>query len=110
MGASSNLPVSNEEIPYRDWYPIIKRKMRDLWSAEWQEVSGNKMRKIKNTVKEWKSSSQNDRKQSIILTRLRIGHTKLKLSHKYLMERDNQPFCGDCILLLTILHILTEFP
>jgi len=104
----SELEVSNQQIPYRDWYPIIKRKIREKWNAEWTVICGNKLRKIKESTNTWKSTITHKRKESIILTRLRIGHTKL--THQYLMERRPQPFCEDCIVPLTVKHILTECP
>ena len=106
--AEGTLPRANNMIPYRDWYPIIKRKIRESWNLEWQNIAGNKLRDIKDSIYPWKSSNQKTRKQSIILTRLRIGHTKL--THQYLMEKTHQPYCQSCIVPLSIRHILSECP
>ena len=72
--------------------------------CEWQQVERNKGR----CIDEWKSSVQRKRNEFIILTRLRLGHTKL--THQYLMERRNQPYCDDYILPLSVKHIIAECP
>lgn len=104
----SNLPVSNNVLPCRDWYPIIKKEIKRTWNAEWQMIQGNKLRQIKPTVYPWTSSNQPTRKNSIILTRIRIGHTKL--THQHLMENRPPPYCEDCLVPLSIHHVLAECP
>ena len=106
--ASQNTPITNVKIPYRDWYTIIKRKVRDMWREEWSNVNTNKLRSMKETVDCWTSSNQSNRKHSIILTRLRIGHAKL--THQHLMENREQPYCDDCIVPLSMKHIIAECP
>jgi len=106
--ARSNTPAANEETPYRDWYPVIRTRLRTRWSEEWRLTGMNKLRTIKNSVDDWSSSNQKNRKHSIILTRLRIGHTKA--THQYLIEKTPQPYCEDCIVPLTVKHFIAECP
>ena len=42
------------------------------------------------------------------ITGLRIGHTRL--THGYVMSRDYQPCCDDCLVPLTVRHLLIEYP
>ncbi|MPC43272.1 hypothetical protein E2C01_036915 [Portunus trituberculatus] len=49
-----------------------------------------------------------DRRTQIVLARLRIGHTYL--TQRYLLTRDPQPYCDDCLVSLTIQHLLVECP
>ena len=105
---SSYYYYSYDELPYRDWYPVIRRKVREKWACEWREVRMNKLRLIKETVDPWSSSNNPNRTTSKILARLRTGHTKL--THQYLMERNMQPYCQDCLVPLTIKHTLAECP
>ena len=67
----------------------------------------NKLRHIKDNVDVW-STDPNNRKYSIIITRLRIGHTRL--THQYLMEGREQPYCDDCLVPQTVKHFLAECP
>ena len=48
------------------------------------------------------------RKFEVILSRLRIGHTRL--THGFLMEKGPQPFCNDCLVPLTVRHLIVECP
>ena len=106
--ARSNTAISNDEAPYRDWYPIIRQKIREKWAEEWLGVGMNKLRKLKDSVISWNSSEIPNRKYSIILTRLRIGHTKA--THQYLMEQGPVPYCQDCLVPLSVKHFLAECP
>ncbi|MPC19957.1 hypothetical protein E2C01_012887 [Portunus trituberculatus] len=42
------------------------------------------------------------------MERLRIGHTYL--TQRYLLTRDPQPYCDDCLVPLTVRHLLVECP
>ena len=105
--AHSDMPISNTHVPYRDWYPIIRSRIKQLWEIEWNEVNHNKLRQVKDNVEVWKADP-NSRKNSIIITRLRIGHTRL--THQYLMEGREQPYCEDCLVPLTVKHFVAECP
>ena len=48
------------------------------------------------------------RQREVILCRLRIGHTRL--THGFLMSGDHQPFCEDCLVPLTVRHLMVECP
>ena len=55
-----------------------------------------------------RQSSQRIRHDEVILTRLHIGHTPV--THSFLMENGNMPYCRDCLVPLSVLHILAECP
>lgn len=103
----NTLPILAEHS-YRDFYPIIKGETKQCWNTQWHQTQGNKLRNIKPHVFPWISSNLTNRRKSIILTRLRIGHTLI--SHQYLMERREPPYCEDCIVPLTVKHIIAECP
>ena len=107
-GVVSRNVVEPTALPFRDYYPGIKRKVREVWELEWQAVTDNKLREIKDSVSPWQSSYQRVRQVEVALCRLRIGHTLP--THKYLMERDAPPVCPRCAASLTVKHILTECP
>ena len=48
------------------------------------------------------------RRRETALCRLRIGHTRL--IHGYLMCQDSQPCCSDCVVPLTVRHVVLECP
>ena len=68
------------------------------------------MKSIRPSVLPW-SHCRVDRRSSIVLTRLRIGHSYL--THKYLMasgEERRVPLCSTCRVELTIKHVLVQCP
>ena len=111
LTAESNMPVDCIQLPHTDYYSQIRQKCRDSWRDIWTETpTTNKLRAIKATTNVWNSSSQDNRKHEVALARLRIGHTRL--THGYLMEgrRDEPPFCEDCVVPLSVQHLLAECP
>ena len=65
------------------------------------------MKEVTNYSRPWKYSDMK-RSEEVVLCRLRIGHTRL--THGFLMEAKPPPFCDDCLVPLTVKHLLTECP
>ena len=94
-------------LPYRDYMPIIRTSVKRLWQEHWNTLGPNKMREVTHNINPWQYLAM-PRKWEVILCRLRIGHTRL--THSYLMTGDHQPFCEDCLVPLTVRHLLVECP
>ena len=45
-------------------------------------------------------------RREMVLTRLRIGHSRL--THSYLLEREDQPLCISCCEPFTVKHFLID--
>ena len=103
--------ISSMGVPLPDFRNIIRFYCRDLWQDHWSNLSSNfKLKSIRLSVLPW-SHCQADRRSSIVLTRLRIGHTFI--THKYLMAsgRERQvPLCSTCHVELNVKHILVQCP
>ncbi|MPC66480.1 hypothetical protein E2C01_060628 [Portunus trituberculatus] len=56
----------------------------------------------------WTYSHVRDRRAQTLLARLRIGHTYF--TERYLLTRDPQPYFDDCLVPLTVQHLLVECP
>ena len=104
--ATSDVLIRNPRVHYRDYYPIIRRMIYVRWEQIWRDVTDNKLRSIKTTVKPWSSSSQRNRRLEVMLCRLRIGHTRM--THKWILEGNQAPLCEHCTEPLTVKHVLTE--
>ena len=52
------------------------------------------------------SAVRNIRREDVVITRLRIGHTKF--THSYLLNREEQPFCIVYNQYITVKYILTD--
>ncbi|KAI5725639.1 hypothetical protein M8J77_018011 [Diaphorina citri] len=88
-----------------DYKPLIKKIVQRNWQSSWNSVpNGNKLKSIKPNIEKWPSSNRKTRLEEVVLTRMRIGHTRL--THSYLFSRSPQPTCR-CGDILTVKHILT---
>ncbi|KAI5734861.1 hypothetical protein M8J77_011340 [Diaphorina citri] len=88
-----------------DYKPLIKKIVQRNWQSSWNSVpNGNKLKSIKPDIEKWPSSNRKTRLEEVVLTRMRIGHTRL--THSYLFSRSPQPTCR-CGDILTVKHILT---
>ena len=102
-------PIYDVKLPVGDYIGSLKNNIKSKWQDMWNnEPVNNKLKNIKTTIGPWNSSIQQDRRTEVILTRLRIGHTRY--THGYLMSmpHDNVPHCRICNVQLTVKHILCE--
>ncbi|MPD06273.1 hypothetical protein E2C01_102077 [Portunus trituberculatus] len=61
-----------------------------------------------STLLQWTYTHVRDRRAQTLLALLRIGHTYL--TQRYLLTRDPQPYCDDCLVPLMVRHLLEECP
>ncbi|MPC99571.1 hypothetical protein E2C01_094994 [Portunus trituberculatus] len=61
-----------------------------------------------SSIPQWTYSHVRDRRAQTLLTRLRIGHTYF--TQRYLLTRDPQPYREDCLVPLTVRHVLVDCP
>ena len=87
-------------------YPRITKLIFDEWQEVWNCYTGNKLHAIRPTVGDYKQKTCLSCCDSVLLNRLRIGHTRL--THSFLLTGDNLPECGTCQCPLTVKHILVE--
>lgn len=93
---------------HRDQINASKYAVRCKWLQFWENIENNKLRSIKTSILQWNTSYCLQRKDSIVITRLRIGHTKM--THEYIFKREDPPQCIDCKTPLTVDHIINFCP
>lgn len=100
--------VDNEiKFYYHDLKFLINKIIKEKWNEKWINIPiTNKLRSIKNDSKYFKVIDDLNRKDSIIITRIRIGHTHI--THSYLIEKTDQPICPCDQTYLTINHIFND--
>ena len=103
-----NSPIFDNKLPVKDYIGSLKSYTKTKWQNIWDGENNNKLKTIKKDVNLWNSSIQNEKYIEVILTRLRIGHTRL--SHDYLMSTPHKeiPFCNECNTIITVKHILCD--
>ena len=104
--AANRSDITRCPLPAKDMYPVIRSKILDSWKFSW-ELETQKMKEIAESIFPWKYSTMT-RQREVILSRLRIGHTRM--THGFLMSGDHQPFCEDCLVPLTVRHLMVECP
>ena len=77
-----------------------------MFQARWNDCSHNKLHDIKDKFSTSLQIYADNRKEDVVLTRLRIGHTRL--THKHYLLNEEIPMCIACDCPLTIKHILVE--
>ena len=103
---SLNLEQTVFKIPFNNYKPFINRYIFDKWQTSWNETPFNKLKEIKPVIKESKSVISNIRREEVVLTRLRIGHTRI--THSWLLNRDEQSNCTGCDVPFTVKHFLLD--
>lgn len=97
--------IKKLKLDYRDCYNIIKRFIFSEWQKEWND-NNCFMQRVKPDIKEWESSYQKNRKEEIVLSRLRMCCTLLDVKHFY--EGMAPPVCEECNVRLTSKHVLMD--
>ena len=108
---AASLEISCKNLPVSDWITSIRKIIFKDWQVLWEALpQTNKLREIKNHIDYWPSSSQKSRELEVILTRLRIGHTRF--THGHLMETPHAPVprCSSCNVMMSVKHLLIECP
>ena len=105
--ASFDLEISNFKLPCTDFKPFINRYILSKWQLSWDRATFNKLHEVKPVLGK-NTIYRSLRREEVVLTRLRIGHTRL--THSYLLKREDQPFCISCNELFTVKHFLSILP
>lgn len=106
--ASVSPDISPCRVPAIDVKAFLRLRVLSSWSNDWSNVCDNKLRNIKDTVSPWVSSCRSNRRESVIVTRLRIGHSLL--THGFLLCGEDPPLCTRCAVQLSVQHILISCP
>ena len=101
--ASHHLPSNILSLTFQDLYPSTTRAIRESWQDRW-----DKLALIKSTVERCSSSTLWARHREVVLTRLRIDHTRL--THGHLMTSSDPPRCPSCHVPFSLVHFLINCP
>ena len=93
------------QVPYTDLKPHINSFISNKWQERWSSCPDNKLLKIKPTLGVWPSGFRNSRKEEVVLSRLRIGHTYF--SHSYILRQEDPPECTACQI-YSVRHVLID--
>ena len=99
--------INNDvKIPSSDYKQYINELIRSIWEKRWREEKEksppNKLSEIKYKLGPRKNPGLK-RWDSVIYTRLKLGHTDIT---QYLLTHQEMPFCEGCNEYYTVKHIL----
>lgn len=103
-GAGREQNPEDVPVPPSDAVRWIKERIRDCWNLQWFNSRDFALRRIKPSTFPWPDNK--NPKNRRILSRLRIGHTRL--THSYRITKDDPPNCPTCGVPLSIQHILID--
>jgi len=83
---------------------LIKAKIHLLWQSEWTDLQLTN--KVKQIIEVWDTAHRKNRREEVVLARLRVNATRLTHLTPYI-ERTFPPLCPHCNNHLSINHILT---
>ena len=106
--AKSALDLSSKaiSIPYTDLKPIISKFLHKKWQQRLDMNIHNKLFEIQPTLGEWRPAFRASRREQVVISRLRIDHTRL--THAFILKQEPQPQCLTCQTTCTVKHILIE--
>ena len=106
--AALNDTIADMQVPYTDYIPYVRSYVRAEWQQWWNIVGTNKLSEVKPILGDWTSAYRTSRREEIILSRLRIGHTYV--THSHLLKGQPRPVCAHCNESLTVNHFLIDCP
>ena len=99
--------IGLRSIPYTDLKLTISKFLHTKWQQQWNNNIHNKLYQIQPTLGEWRPAFRKSLREQVIISRLRIGHTRL--THSFILKQEPQPQCLTCQTTCTVRHILMEY-
>lgn len=92
------------KMSFDDAKKLINERTKYKWQKIWN-IQNTKLNEIKRDIHRWINPNLN-RKEDTVLNRLRSGHTRI--THGFLMAREEPPICQTCGTLLTVKHLIAD--
>ncbi|KAJ8039096.1 hypothetical protein HOLleu_16714 [Holothuria leucospilota] len=100
------MDVTTLYIPHTNYRLQINCYIKSKWQELWNSFPENKLYRVKPTVETVSNAVPRKRRDDLVLTRARIGHTYL--TNSYLLHGDERPYCIPCDCAVTVSHILVD--
>ena len=107
--AMASPEICEIQFGYKEYRPLLRQVLRTRFNTLWTNYwPGTTMKAIREVSGRWESSIRTNRREEVILCRLRLGHTRL--THSYLIDHSRESECEHCQCPLSVQHILVECP
>ena len=104
--AALDLDVTFSGVPYTDLRLLIHTFIYAEWQSFWDEQVENKLHKVKPILGPCTPIYDMSRRDQLVMSRARIGHTYL--TQGYLLREEEAPVCVPCREWLTVEHVLVH--
>ena len=94
----------SDGVPSADVANLSRRELLNAWSRTWFQQRHRHLRRIKHYPVQW--TDRANRAEQRVLTRCRIGHTRLTNGH--LIGNRPAPSCDTCGIAMTLHHLLCD--
>jgi len=95
-------------FPQKFLSAYIQAICTEEWQDSWDSTPTNKLFSIKPVLGKNKPCTSLSSRDETVITRLRIGHSRM--THSYFLSTESQPVCDHCKCHLTVKHMLLECP
>ena len=92
--AALDLDVTFSRVPHSDFKLLIHTYLYAEWQSFWDEQVDNKLHKVKPTIGCCTPINEMSRRDQLVMSRARIGHTYL--TQGYLLRGEEAPVCVPC--------------
>ena len=104
--AALDAEMSHFKVPFSDFKQSITQHSLDKWQETWDSETTNKLHEIEPIIQNIRPLRGRNRREDIVLCRIRIGHTHL--THSYLLRKEAAPLCPSCNRIISVKHIFLE--
>ena len=104
--AALTLPPVDFKLHFTDFKPLVKQFLMSQWQNEWNQHTDNKLHSIKPIISDWSPCYRENRRDEVVLARLRMGHTYV--THSCLLKGEDRPWCMACDEPFTVKHFLLD--
>ena len=98
--------TDNFRTLYTDLKPQINKLTQAKWQRHYNDNIHNKLSQIQSTLGDLRRAFRKSRREQVIISGLRMGHTKL--THFFILKQGQQTHCLICQTLCNVKQILIE--
>jgi len=106
--AALHQQITFSKLPATDLYPSISQYCSSELQVSWDSCISNKLHAIIPVVGSNVMKKSLNRRDSSVLNRVQLGHTRL--THSHLLCGEPSPVCSVCQIPLTVQHFMLDCP
>jgi len=100
--------ITFPKLPAMDFYRSISQYCSSEWQVSWDSCTSNKLHAVIPVVGSHVLKKSLNRRDSSVLNRVQLGHTRL--THSHLLSGEPPPICSVCQTPLTVQHFMLDCP